>query len=135
MGLLGRIFGGSAASGRRSSPEQLFDVRGGDYLDVVGESFHKAGFEAVTGGRPGDYPMQLLLVREPNNPYDRNAVAILTRGGQQLGHLARADAAICAERLDAVGGQALADGCVHRQPEHENWSAVLYVDCCALGLA
>ena len=32
---------------------------------------------------------ELVLKREPDNPYDANAVAVLTLDGQKLGHLAR----------------------------------------------
>lgn len=34
-----------------------------------------------------DAPLELTLVREPNNPYDSNAVAIYTGTGEQLGYL------------------------------------------------
>lgn len=46
---------------------------------------------------------QVTLVREPNNPYDPNSIAVLN-GGTQIGHLPRERAAILAPLLD-VGGQ------------------------------
>lgn len=43
----------------------------------------------------------LQVVREPNNVYDPNAVAIYTPDGQQLGYLNRKDAAYVTQALDA----------------------------------
>lgn len=40
------------------------------------------------------------LIREPRNPYDKNAVAIHTSDGNQIGYLSRDDAVAIAKRLD-----------------------------------
>ncbi|MGE3909726.1 MAG: HIRAN domain-containing protein, partial [Chloroflexota bacterium] len=43
---------------------------------------------------------ELALVREPNNPYDRDAVAIYTLSGQQVGYIPAEIASAVAESLD-----------------------------------
>lgn len=42
----------------------------------------------------------LELRREPDNPHDRNAVAVYTRGGMPLGYVPRQDAPAIAKVLD-----------------------------------
>lgn len=44
--------------------------------------------------------LELTLHREPNNPHDRNAIAVWSPSGVMLGHLCRADAATLAPILD-----------------------------------
>jgi hypothetical protein len=41
----------------------------------------------------------LLLIREPNNPYDRNAVKVCRKTGEQLGHIQRELAAEIVDKL------------------------------------
>jgi hypothetical protein len=66
---------------------------------VVGVSFD--GRQAVVARcRLGD---QVILRREPHNPYDGNAVMVLTVAGQQIGYINRSLAARLAPRLDAHG--------------------------------
>lgn len=43
---------------------------------------------------------ELKLLREPNNRYDRNAIAVYSPGGEQLGYLSRNDAANVAPKID-----------------------------------
>ena len=45
----------------------------------------------------------ILLIREPNNPYDENAIAVSTRSGLSLGHIKRELAYELAPRLDRLG--------------------------------
>jgi len=75
---------------------QLPALRSAGWLvDVVGESFCQDAIEAVSGGRTEDggaVPLVTAqLVREPDNPYDPNAVRV-DIGGQCCGHIPRADA-------------------------------------------
>jgi hypothetical protein len=62
---------------------------------VVGESFHQDALEGtVPLARPGEEgrPMfRAVLVAEPDNPYDPNAVAIHSAAGK-VGHLSRREA-------------------------------------------
>lgn len=67
-------------------------------VTVVGCHYH-AG---VGGVHPG---MDLVLVREPSNPHDRNAVRVQTLSGTSLGHLSRGDAMRLAPMID--GGAAV----------------------------
>jgi HIRAN domain len=67
---------------------------GGRTVDVVGEAFYQDALEAVAGGKTEDsctLEKWAVLVREPENPYDSNAVAIYILG-QRVGYLSRDDA-------------------------------------------
>lgn len=44
---------------------------------------------------------EIALVREPENRYDGNAVAVYLKGGGQIGYLSREDAPEVAARLDS----------------------------------
>jgi hypothetical protein len=76
-------------------PPRSFELPPDGYRAVVGESFHQDALAAtVPLTAPGEEgrPMFLaLLVAEPDNPYDPNAVAIHSAAGK-VGHLSRADA-------------------------------------------
>jgi single-stranded-DNA-specific exonuclease len=63
-------------------------------LHVVGESHYE---DAVKRCRPGD---RLILKREPENPYDKNAVAVLGENGEQIGYLGRDNAEWVARLMD-----------------------------------
>jgi SWI/SNF-related matrix-associated actin-dependent regulator of chromatin subfamily A3 len=54
-------------------------------VTVVGCHYH-AGVAGVKVG------MELVLVREPLNQHDKNAVRVQTQSGVSLGHLSRSDA-------------------------------------------
>ena len=67
----------------------------GDVQDVVGESHYQAALEAICGGKgeeASDIEKWAHVIPEPDNPYDRNAVAVYIEG-QKIGYLPRADAA------------------------------------------
>jgi HIRAN domain len=66
---------------------------------VVGVSFD--GRPALVARcRLGD---QVILRREPHNPYDGNAIMVLTAAGQKIGYINRSLAARLAPRLDTHG--------------------------------
>jgi len=86
---------------------------GGNSLDVVGESNYQGALEKVAGGkaeRPTEVQAMACLVREPENPYDRNAVAVYMRG-QQVGHLSRNDASQYAPILDDLSAKYMLTCC------------------------
>ncbi len=56
---------------------------------IIGGKRHR--IEADTDGR-GNHSVKVTLQRESANPYDSNAVCILSPAGQVMGYLARADA-------------------------------------------
>jgi hypothetical protein len=76
-------------------PPTTFELPPDGYRAVVGESFHQDALSAtVPLTAPGEEgrPMFLaLLVAEPENPYDANAIAIHSAAGK-VGHLSRAEA-------------------------------------------
>ena len=43
---------------------------------------------------------ELVLQRQPDNPYDSNAIAIFSQGGKQLGYVDRNLASVYAEIMD-----------------------------------
>lgn len=78
-----------------SVPSALL-LQGNENLKVVGESFHQDSLWSLVGGRgdPARYvrvPIIAMLSAEPDNPYDRNAVAV-SIDGLKVGHLSRQDA-------------------------------------------
>jgi hypothetical protein len=56
-------------------------------IEIVGESFH-ADYIRALRRRYRDRDFEIVLVPEPENPYDPNAVAIYVDGGP-VGHLSR----------------------------------------------
>ncbi len=82
--------------------ETLFPEDDRRELEVVGES--KRNYD---GGRRQDIIPSLtvgdmvLLLREPRNPWDRDAVAVCTTNFQQIGYLNRFDAKEIAELMDS----------------------------------
>jgi hypothetical protein len=76
-------------------PASAFELPPDGYRAVVGESFHQDALEGTVAlTRPGEEgrPMfRAVLVAEPDNPYDPNAVAIHSAAGK-VGHLSRREA-------------------------------------------
>lgn len=78
---------------------------GGHGLEVVGESHYQDALSAICGGpcEDGhDFDCVALLVPEPNNPYDRNAVTVVV-GGRKVAHLSRDEAIVHHRELTALG--------------------------------
>lgn len=61
---------------------------------VKGTSYYDVDFSVIRDGMP------LALVRDPQNPYDRNAIKVLCQG-HHIGHVAKALAADLAPMIDA----------------------------------
>jgi len=64
---------------------------------IIGSRFHAGAPQAVLRLRRGE---ELVLLREPSNPHDRNAVAVHAQDGQKLGYVPRQDAPSVAKELD-----------------------------------
>lgn len=67
---------------------------GRETLEVVGESFYQPTIWQCVGsddGSPVRCSIEAVLVHEPTNPYDANAIQVLIDGGL-VGHLSREDA-------------------------------------------
>jgi hypothetical protein len=98
MGLLDRLRGGHGESSRHveaeatSQPVCLLD--GHDDLEVVGESWHQDVLWRLSGGTVGDRirrDIVAVLVPEPTNPHDTNAISVQI-DGHIIGYLSRATA-------------------------------------------
>lgn len=91
---------GSESVDRPLSPNLAFETRDPYKIGITGEGFKNADGSSrqklIARCKVGD-PVE--LVREPANPYDKNAIAVFAKGGQ-LGYLRRDDAAEYAPRLD-----------------------------------
>ena len=76
-------------------------------MEVVGESHYLDALTAITGRRGREHirqPALAALVREPDNPYDADAVAIWI-DGRKVGHLSRSDAQAYQEPLLVLARQ------------------------------
>lgn len=65
---------------------------------VVGVTFENRQ-ETIRQVRAGQ---TILLIREPNNPYDSNAISVRLENGEQLGYLKRELAYKLSSRLDKI---------------------------------
>lgn len=98
--MLRRLFGRKTAPTRRLIPCGSDDFG----QDVVGESFHRAAIATAVARFGTEFVV--VLVPEPGNQHDPNAVAVHHAELGRLGHLPREDAAEVADelnRLAAVG--------------------------------
>ena len=79
-----------AQTASRSLTVELLD--GVDVLEVVGESYRQDELSRIVGGRTEEYvehPVIAVLMPEPSNPHDPNAIAVWVHGGAQVGYLPR----------------------------------------------
>lgn len=94
-------------------PPTAFELPPDGYRAVVGESFHQDALIAtVPLTAPGEEgrPMFLaVLVAEPENPYDPNAIAVHSAAGK-VGHLSRADAVDYAPVMAALAERGATGG-------------------------
>ena len=144
MGFLSRFMSPRASEG--SIKVTATPLAAGALLSVVGESFYKPALErtaalAVPGTPPlpvgpwvandvvqrePDLPwFQAVLVREPDNEYDSNAIAVYSPAGK-IGHLSRDDAEEYQDVLIAVeedGAQAGVCSAFMRRADNGNWGS------------
>jgi HIRAN domain len=82
-------------SKQRSVTLSVLPLSGDGYCAVVGESHYQEALGGTAGlcslDENGERVFQAFLVREPNNPYDSNAIAVYSSHGQ-LGYLSRENA-------------------------------------------
>lgn len=98
MGLWKWLFG-------RSRPAEFARGRGWT-IPVVGESHYQSeigGQYRANGGTEHDLKVTAVLMPEPSNPHDANAVAVLV-GGQTVGYLPRDLAAEYGSSVGPVTG-------------------------------
>jgi uncharacterized tellurite resistance protein B-like protein len=84
----------------------LLELCGKGYCAVVGESYYQDALRATTRisyiGPGGRHAFAATLVREPDNPYDANAIAVHSSEGK-LGHLSREDAVAYGAVFEELG--------------------------------
>jgi len=100
---------------------------GDQWMAVVGESHHADELDRVTGGGVGTHERTANLVREPSNPHDANAIAVVV-DDLPVGYLSRENAERFAKGLDAVGGRATCGAVIRREDPLRSWNVVLQVD-------
>jgi hypothetical protein len=64
---------------------------------IAGFNHHKGSFEWLDKRRVGEH--RVLLMPEPDNKFDKNAIKIITPEGLMLGYVPAVDAAGVLERL------------------------------------
>lgn len=92
MGLLRRFLGGNQRPAETEITVTLYE--GTSTLQVVGESFYQDALWRLAEARLGDEvrrDIYAVLLPEPDNEYDPNAVVVLING-LKVGHLSRDDA-------------------------------------------
>lgn len=96
--------------GPRTFKVEAIKLRGGSEVPIVGESHYQHALSRICGGKSHDGHHRgciAALVREPDNEYDRHAVAVQI-DAEKVGYLSRDDAKAYAPVLDRLAG----DGCV-----------------------
>ena len=93
-GLLSRLFGKAQPAPASRTVEAII-YGGDDTLEVVGEAYRQDTLWQIVGGRtrePVRFRIDAILMPEPENEFDSNAVSVLVNG-RLVGHLEREDAA------------------------------------------
>ena len=86
--------------------------------DIAGTSFIK-NFKQIKSELKID--QELLFLREPNNPHDKDAIVIQTQTGQKLGYVPAADNPVFSRLMDA--GKYLFGKIVSIEDKN-NWSKI-----------
>ena len=90
--MLRRFFGGR----ERKQTIAAVDIGTGDFNQpIVGEASYQDELRRIAAGRTqrGErVEFRVVLISEPNNKYDRNAVAVHAENGGVIGYLSREDA-------------------------------------------
>jgi hypothetical protein len=84
-------FEASLDANRAADGSATMLLPGGDAINVVGESHYQEALEAICGGKTedaADKACWAYLQPEPDNPFDRNAVAVYI-DGRKVGYLSR----------------------------------------------
>lgn len=133
--MLRRLFGKTRA---RDYAVELHDCSSGSFdLEVVGESRYQDTIRAARRASPGPEPypeMIVVLIREPSNRYDTNAIQVHASGIGTVGYIGRDDAEDLAAHLDALGGKVACRGKIIGGPENDrpSYGVVLDLDVASL---
>jgi HIRAN domain len=124
---------------RKLTPKQTsiqlscVELCGDGYCAVVGESFYQEALRATsrlcTTGADGRSTFTAVLVAEPDNPYDANAIAVYSPAGK-VGHLSRDDAFLYQEVITEVARRGYQGGACNAhltggQPDRPFFGVVL----------
>lgn len=99
---------------RESQDDLVVQVYSGhEWLEVKGESHYQDALASIAGPKTKDgydLPVDCVLVREPENPYDPNAIAVFatdpsTGRSVMVGHINRESCITMAPVLDAKSGE------------------------------
>jgi hypothetical protein len=94
-------------------PIQPVLLKGGETVEVVGESHYLPALLQLTGRRQQEHVRQEVvasLVPEPTNPYDPNAVSVHV-DGRQVGYLSRHDAVAYASVIGGLASEGHVGAC------------------------
>ena len=90
--MLRRLFGGKP----QDKTVSIVDMATGDFSQpIVGESHYQEQLRAIAAGRTAKgerVEFRVVLMPEPKNKYDPNAVVLYAENGGIIGHLSREDA-------------------------------------------
>lgn len=86
-----------------TSSLQVVDLRG---LETVRQKIKGTGYYVTYEERRGVGDVTYLLIREPDNVHDANAISVIGHGGRKVGHVSASRAGIMAPLLDRVGANA-----------------------------
>ncbi|MGQ9474676.1 MAG: HIRAN domain-containing protein [Actinomycetota bacterium] len=89
------VYQRSVARAMHRNGDRSFHTHKRFYSKVAGTSFHQDALKRCKEGEP------LRLVREPENPYDRNAIAVYSQSNELIGHIKRDLAAELAPLMDS----------------------------------
>lgn len=71
---------------------------------AVGTSHYQAALDRLNSKPGSTIETTLLLVPEPNNPHDENAIAVCTEAGMMLGHISAQDNTAYIKKLRKAAG-------------------------------
>jgi hypothetical protein len=112
VSVLSRLLGrrDSTGAGRVTA----VDYTGDDRVAVVGESHYQDALASVAGPKQRggvQLDTQALLIREPDNPHDANAVAVHLNGAGKVGYLSRTEAVRYGPLLSRLAKSGCAAAC------------------------
>ncbi|SEP71428.1 HIRAN domain-containing protein [Devosia sp. YR412] len=98
---------------KRNGPDETLDRAAAPHMDgdgsfdfdIVGEASYQEALDTIAGGKTKKgHEIEVLatLVREPSNPHDGNAIAVIIEG-RKVGYVARAEAKAISKMIDSCG--------------------------------
>ena len=102
--MLRKLFGRDKAPTAVSAPEAIDFSTKDFHLAIVGESHYQEALREVGGREPTGVEFSVLLLPDPKNPHDENAVRVDESGkrGATIGYLSRSDAEDVGDSIAAL---------------------------------